>query len=342
MFNSNLTPNFGNNDFDLFNKLNYSARYDRREKYTFHEMIRKDKKYIFNMYAKNSLFSGIVPKLFTSSKGIPFYNQMIKRAFKKGNYLTDIIEKISKSYNKNNETSSLIKQVRKNKLNEIELLKNKKNIIEKKFIINQKSLIKKNNSFILKPNTNIFNINNDKSNENLNNSANIKLHKIKIKPLYNINNSSKSILTTSRVKRIQKMNILLRKCKFGIKKGNNVTKKVENYIDKIHKEKEDIKNDENSKNEHNIIKLLEDNKKTEIDEEDYNDKYKYLEKQKIQEFKYNLNFKISDFLAYSNKKEMKKKIKDPMKYKAYELYLEDLNSINKEIEVKRKIINILN
>ena len=77
--------------------------------------------------------------------------------------------------------------MKNNKINDIELLKRKKNNLGKKILLQPKSLLKKNNSFLF--NSSLINASSEKINEslnkNLNNSANIKLHKIKIKPLHN-------------------------------------------------------------------------------------------------------------------------------------------------------------
>ena len=176
MLNSEFTPNFNHKKFEIFHILNNSARYERREKYTFHEMINKDKKYIYNMYSKNPLFKGIISDLFKSSKGVPYYNQIFKNAFKKN--FSNILKIIENSKNKD---SPFSKTMKNNKINDIELLK------RKKILLQPKSLLKKNNSFLF--NSSLINASSEKINEslnkNLNNSANIKLHKIKIKPLHN-------------------------------------------------------------------------------------------------------------------------------------------------------------
>ena len=332
MLNSEFTPNFNHKKFEIFHILNNSARYERREKYTFHEMINKDKKYIYNMYSKNPLFKGIISDLFKSSKGVPYYNLIFKNAFKKN--FSNILKIIENSKNKD---SPFSKTMKNNKINDIELLKRKKNNLGKKILLQPKSLLKKNNSFLF--NSSLINASSEKINEslnkNLNNSANIKLHKIKIKPLHI--NDSKSFISTSKVKRISKTNILIKKCKFGINKGKNVEKNFKSFIHQNHDINKNIINDKSDKNNFNIENLLNEHKNSKIDEDDFDDKYKFLEKKKYEEFKKELTFKISDLLAYSNRKEYEKKVKNPNLFNEYQLYLEDINSLNKENIFKRKL-----
>ena len=103
----------------------------------------------------------------------------------------------------------------------------------------------------------------------------------------------------------------------------------------IYKKLNQKNNDENNKN--NVIEVLNEDKKRGIDEGDSQEKYKALEELKFKEIKNEINFKISDLLAYSKRSEYKKKVKNPLVYKAYELYLEELNSINKENIIKKNI-----
>ena len=78
-------------------------------------------------------------------------------------------------------------------------------------------------------------------------------------------------------------------------------------------------------------------KKKKIDEFSSFDKYKTLEEKKMKEFKKDLIFKVSDTLAYSNRNEYNKKIKSQISFNAYDLYLDDVDTINKKISSKRKI-----
>ena len=134
------------------------------------------------------------------------------------------------------------------------------------------------------------------------------------------------------------MNILIKKCKFGINKGKNVEKNFKSFIHQNHDINKNIINDKSDKNSFNIENLLNEHKNSKkIDEDDFDDKYKFLEKKKYEEFKKELTFKISDLLAYSNRKEYEKKVKNPNLFNEYQLYLEDINSLNKENIFKRKL-----
>ena len=133
------------------------------------------------------------------------------------------------------------------------------------------------------------------------------------------------------------MKNLLFKCEIGINEGENIENDFEKLHKIIHENDKKISSDENNNNNFNIVKILEPKKFKRIDEFSSFDKYKALEEKKMNEFKKELVFKVSDMLAYSNRNEYDKKIKGKLSIKAFDLYLEDLGSINKEISLKRKI-----
>ena len=338
MFNSYFTPTSIKTKVDVFNELNKSIKILKRQKYSFHDMIKKEKSYIYNMLAKNAYFKGIIPRLYKGSKGVPYFNNIFKNALRKRIYFGDILDKINNNQNFNESDMNQPKTQRITKhynLDEVELLKRKKIKLENKLKLFPKPLIRKNHSFILKSIK--INRSQEKSEEvqNSNNKClNLKLHKIKIKPFENINENFKSFTTTSRLKKIKKLNNLLDKCKSGIDQGYIIEKKFEKLYDENNKEDKNV-NDENNKN--NVIEVLNEDKKRGIDEGDSQEKYKALEELKFKEIKNEINFKISDLLAYSKRSEYKKKVKNPLVYKAYELYLEELNSINKENIIKKNI-----
>ena len=341
MFNSYFTPTSIKTKVDVFNELNKSIKILKRQKYSFHDMIKKEKSYIYNMLAKNAYFKGIVPRLYKGAKGVPYFNNIFKNALRKRIYFGDILDKINNNQNFNENDMNQPKTQRITKhynLDELELLKRKKIKLENKLKLFPKPLIRKNHSFILKSIK--INRSPEKSEEvqNSNNKClNLKLHKIKIKPFDNINENFKSFTTTSRLKKIKKLNNLLDKCKSGIDQGYIIEKKFEKLYDENNKEDKNV-NDENNKN--NVIEVLNEDKKRGIDEGDSQEKYKALEELKFKEIKNEINFKISDLLAYSKRSEYKKKVKNPLVYKAYELYLEELNSINKENIIKKNIFNV--
>ena len=162
-------------------------------------------------------------------------------------------------------------------------------------------------------------------------NSNIRVRKINLKHKDNI----KSFTTTSKEDKIIKLNNLLDKCKIGIRKGTNLEKNFEKFYKKIKKEK--AKANKDDKKENIIINILNDNKNRGIDEADLIKKYRILEELKMKELKNEMNLKISDLYAYSNRSEFEKKVNNPKIIKAYELFIEDLNSLHKENDIKRKI-----
>ena len=338
MFNSYFTPTSIKTKVDVFNELNKSIKILKRQKYSFHDMIKKEKSYIYNMLAKNAYFKGIIPRLYKGSKGVPYFNNIFKNALRKRIYFGDILDKINNNQNFNESDMNQPKTQRITKhynLDEVELLKRKKIKLENKLKLFPKPLIRKNHSFILKSiKINRFPEKSEEVQNSNNKCLNLKLHKIKIKPFDNNNENFKSFTTTSRLKKIKKLNNLLDKCKSGIDQGYIIEKKFEKLYDENNKEDKNV-NDENNKN--NVIEVLNEDKKRGIDEGDSQEKYKALEELKFKEIKNEINFKISDLLAYSKRSEYKKKVKNPLVYKAYELYLEELNSINKENIIKKNI-----
>ena len=77
-----------------------------------------------------------------------------------------------------------------------------------------------------------------------------------------------------------------------------------------------------------MVQMLSD-KKMKLDEMSSNEKFKRLEELKLNELKKEMNLKISDLLAYSNRDEYTKKINNPDISCAYDLYLQDIKSIIK-------------
>ena len=337
MFNSFFTPTSVKENFNLFHQLNDSARIIKRENHSFHDAIKKEKSNLFKMYANDYIFKGVIPKLYNHSKGIPYYNHILRKAIKSKNYLTNIMEQIKlqkeeeKTLNEINKRKT--KRIIKNyELDDAELMKIKKLKIVNRLRLTKKQLIKKNNSFVI----NSPRINNslDKSEVNknsINKSSRIRLKKIKINPFDNIN---KSFITTSKINKITKLNNILDKCKLGIDQGNSLEKRIEKFFKQIQEEDKN-NNDDNKKN--SILNILKDNKNNKLEEGDSLEKYKSLEEIKMEKLKNEMNLKVSDSFAYSNRNEYKKKIKYPMKIKAFELFEEDLNTINQKNAQKIKI-----
>ena len=332
MINSFSTPTSLKSKFNYLNQLSNSLRLKRREKYSLHDLILKEKKEIFNMLAKDPNFKEETHKLIPINKSPDFYSNIFVNAVKNGNYLLNIIEDIQA---KKNRIKTPLTQRQENKNTNIEIIKRKKLNWENKYKLLQKQLIKKSNSFLNKSIK--FNESLDKQEEKKKynyNSRNIKYYKMK--PIKNIKQNSKFISMKSQEKKINNLKNLLFKCEIGLNEGENIGNEFEKLHKIIHENNKKISSEENSFNI-NMFKLLEQKKKRRIDESISFDKYRILEEKKMDEFKKDLVFKVSDMLAYSNRNEYNKKIKGKFSIKAFDLYLDDLGTINKKISLNRKI-----
>ncbi len=332
MINSFSTPTSLKSKFNYLNQLSNSLRLKRREKYSLHDLILKEKKEIFNMLAKDPNFKEETHKLIPINKSPDFYRNIFVNAVKNGNYLLNIIEDIQA---KKNRIKTPLTQRQENKNTNIEIIKRKKLNWENKYKLLQKQLIKKSNSFLNKSIK--FNESLDKQEEKKKynyNSRNFKYYKMK--PIKNIKQNSKFISMKSQEKKINNLKNLLFKCEIGLNEGENIGNEFEKLHKIIHENNKKISSEENSFNI-NMFKLLEQKKKRRIDESISFDKYRILEEKKMNEFKKDLVFKVSDMLAYSNRNEYNKKIKGKFSIKAFDLYLDDLGTINKKISLNRKI-----
>ena len=220
-------------------------------------------------------------------------------------------------------------------LHELEIMKKKKIKFDKKNLLKGKSLVKRNNSFLNKK----YSINNSaskiKSHISSNNSCIIKniiikhFDKNNQKNILNKSNSGNSIV---KEERIRKLNKIINICKGEIKHGNHVCKNFEEFNNKISENiKERMKRD--SKEDIN----LQDQKILGKEPKEIKDKYKIKEIENFNDIKKKIDMKISEVFAYFNRKEYNKKIKGEEALKSYELYLKDINKINKKFETKKKI-----
>ena len=188
MLNSYSTPTSLKSRFNLLNQLSNTLRLKRREKYSLHDLILKEKKEVFNMLAKDPNFKEEIHKLVPVNQTPDFYSKIFVNAVKNGNYLLNIIEDIQ---TKKNRKKTPLTQRQENKNQEIEIMKRKKFKWENKYKLLQNQLIKKSNSFLNKPIK--FNESSEKPEEkkNYDNSRNLKYYKMK--PIKNIKQNSKFI-----------------------------------------------------------------------------------------------------------------------------------------------------
>ena len=332
MINSYSTPTFLKSKYNYLNQLSNSLRLKRKEKYSLHDLIQKEKKEIFNMLAKDPNFKEETHNLIPFNKSSDFYSRIFVNAVKSGNYLLNIIENIQ---TKKNRIKTPVTQKKEDKNQKLEIMKRKKLNWGGKYKLLQKQLIRKNNSFLNKPIK--FNESLDKPEEKKNindNSRNFKY--FKMKPKKNIKQNSKFATMKSHEEKINNLKNLLFKCEIGVNNGINLGNDFEKMNKIIHENDKKISSEENNANV-NMFSLLEQKKVRRIDESISFDKYRNLEEKKMNEFKKDLVFKVSDMLAYSNRNEYTKKIKGKLSLKAFDLYLDDLGVINKEISLKRKI-----
>lgn len=258
MINSFSTPTSLKSKFNYLNQLSNSLRLKRREKYSLHDLILKEKKEIFNMLAKDPNFKEETHKLIPINKSPDFYRNIFVNAVKNGNYLLNIIEDIQA---KKNRIKTPLTQRQENKNTNIEIIKRKKLNWENKYKLLQKQLIKKSNSFLNKSIK--FNESLDKQEEKKKynyNSRNFKYYKMK--PIKNIKQNSKFISMKSQEKKINNLKNLLFKCEIGLNEGENIGNEFEKLHKIIHENNKKISSEENSFNI-NMFKLLEQKKKEE-------------------------------------------------------------------------------
>ena len=329
MFNNYSTPRAKNYRFDLYNQLSNSFKIKKREKHSLHELIIKEQKEVYNMLSKDPDFKGDISKLVPIKKSEDFYEKVFLKGFQKGNYLLDIIKNIQKK--KDTQKAPLTQRL-VNRNNKIEILKRKKMKWENRLKLLQKPLIKKNNSFL-------------HSSKKLNESLD-KLEEKKsyvdysrnLKPIKNLKKNYNFNTGKSQRKKLSNLHSLLFKCEVGINEGQSIRNNFEQFHKLMHQNDKKISSDEKNNQLNSIFKMLEAvKKKKKIDEFSSFDKYKTLEEKKMKEFKKDLIFKVSDILAYSNRNEYNKKIKSQISFNAYDLYLDDVDTINKKISSKRKI-----
>ena len=256
MINSFSTPTSLKSKFNYLNQLSNSLRLKRREKYSLHDLILKEKKEIFNMLAKDPNFKEEIHKLIPINKSPDFYRNIFVNAVKNGNYLLNIIEDIQA---KKNRIKTPLTQRQENKNTNIEIIKRKKLNWENKYKLLQKQLIKKSNSFLNKSIK--FNECLDKQEEKKKynyNSRNFKYYKMK--PIKNIKQNSNFISMKSQEKKINNLKNLLFKCEIGLNEGENIGNEFEKLHKIIHENNKKISSEENSFNI-NMFKLLEQKKK---------------------------------------------------------------------------------
>ena len=139
MINSFSTPTSLKSKFNYLNQLSNSLRLKRKEKYSLHDLIQKEKKEIFNMLAKDPNFKEETHNLIPFNKSSDFYSRIFVNAVKSGNYLLNIIENIQ---TKKNRIKTPVTQKKEDKNQKLEIMKRKKLNWGGKYKLLQKQLIR--------------------------------------------------------------------------------------------------------------------------------------------------------------------------------------------------------
>ena len=132
-----MTKNF-NKEIEMFNcfkTLKLEENEDKSKKENFLETIQINNDFLLNCYSQEIDFRDILPNIQKASRGNFFYNKIVRRGFKHKSEFFKILFKAIKNANDEDKKKYISKSKRFNifKLAEIELLKIKKNKIEKLF-----------------------------------------------------------------------------------------------------------------------------------------------------------------------------------------------------------------
>ena len=356
--------------FSCFKSFNLDED-NKEKKETLHETIQDNNEFILNSYAEQSHFKDIMPNIQKVSRSNNFYNRIVKKGFKHKSPFFKVLMKAIKNINEDNNKKIDIpireKPFNIYKLPQIELLKKKKEKIDKiteiklkNFKLNSeklnkyKKLIKKQLSSSCAFNINsiktpkiispldTFNLNNtnisfnqkfnstEKLSKNMDLSSSNKNFSTYYKSGINFKNlirNNSFNLINSPIFKKGNFNFIYDKCNEEIENGNKVTKTVFRLNEKISKK---IEKKLRNKSEIKLHKIIEDkgNKKN---------KYRKLEEKNIKEIKRKINAKISYFYAYQNRKEFKGSLKNSESIQAYDLYLNEMNRINQKMESRRSL-----
>ena len=368
---NNPTVNFGNIKFldDILKK----SREEEKEKPNnkFHQIIERDKKFILNLYRSHSTYKDTIKNMEKESKGIFYYRRMVKGSLKnKSSFIRIILQSIEKVNQEKKKSQSKKRKVKfnfckpqidiikKRKLelenrNQLKLIEKEKDELIQKRILSPVNIFRKKDTLSL-AGKNIFenyesNVSSKKNISRINSGSENRLFSGITKNLDNISTKNKSLsrsISTNSIltrkstsnniqlsfpeRRIKKFNYILNKCQQEIQHGNKLGGKFEKFTNIINDNLELVKQNRDNKEDNNIQdqKIIEDkvtNKQ----------KYKLLEIEKFNELKKKIDIKISDNFVYFNRKEYEEQVKCKRKEEEYDLYLENINKINEELEKKK-------
>lgn len=359
--------------FNCFNSFDLADNKEDRE--TFHDTIRENNEFILNTYAQQLYFREIMPNIKKVSRSNYFYSRMVKKGFKHKSPFFKILLKAIKEINEGKK--KIVVPNRQKRLNiyrlpEIELIKNKKEQIEKiakkklenleiqKEKFNKyRELIReklssttrfKNNSLtpklVISP---LTTLNLSNTNNSFNNKINSSEKYSKNLDLSASNKDLSKDLSTYYKSDIQ-FNTLTRNKSYNIINSPYSIKNNMSFIyDKCNQEIKHGNKVAGNVFKYNIKitktiekKLIKNNKLDKLkkmidDKGKRKNKYKKLEENNIAEIKRKMNEKISDFYAYQNRKEFKEILRNSESTHAYNLYLDEMNRINEKMDRRRLV-----
>lgn len=359
--------------FSCFNGFKIDEEKDKEKIVTLHETIEENNNTILDCYSQ-SYFKDILPNILKASRNNNFYNKLVKKGYKYKSQFFKILFKAIREINEGGKkyfSPLKIKRYNIYRLPEIEIIKNKKEKVEK---MNEKKLKKlRLEKEKLSKYTEIIN-------EQLASSNAFNMKKIltpkNISPLDTLNLSSisnsfkKKFNSTIKFKNldlspsskeastyyksgfkfktlsrnnsynnilntpfnINSVNYIYDKCQEEIEHGNKVAENFFKYEQKMSKSIEKKLLKNNNENKDKY------NMKRIIeDRANRKSKYAKLEENNIKLIKKKINEKISDFYAFKNRKEFQGILRSNENTHAYKLYLDEMNKINHKMIKRRKI-----
>lgn len=351
--------------FSCFDSFNLDDDKENRE--ILDETIKENKEELLDFFSQHEYYKDILPNIVKINKRNNFYEKMVKKGFKHKSPFFQILLKAIQGVSDEKHKIFIPKKVKRlniYKMPEIELLKIKKNKVDKnskkklKNLQIEKEKLLKYTELINKQLASSFNKNNKTpklisplntlnlsstinssnrqfySNEKI--SKNLELspsnkdqstyYKSSIKFKTLSKNKSCMISPINSLK--NNINYIFDKCQEEIEHGNKVAEKFFKYDKKISESIEKKLNKNNNKTTERLKKIIEDKKKN---------KYAKLEENNIRNIKRKINEKISDFYAFKNRREFKEVLKGGENTHAYNIYMDEMDKINEKMERHRSI-----
>ena len=333
-----------------FESLKIGSNEDNQE--AIDEAINEDKNFLLDFFKKQPYYKEMIPKIQKDSRGTLYYRGLIKKGLHNKSPFFQAIMKAIKSIKEEKMKTPIVKKELKLIQLENEKLDKYKEQIKKQFpstTINShfsqkfQKINSSSSSINFFNNNNFHNIDNSNNSFYKNGSSTGKISQYSmITPNNNDtstyykssffknmsrNESFLNILKTNINYNNNSLHFLANKCIEEIKNGKKVKRNVSKYKKKISRTiRKELKT---HKIENKDKKVIEEQKK--------NNKYIKLEEKNYANIKRKLNEKISNSLAFQNRKELIKLLKSNKNAKSYLLHLNEMNKINKIMEERRII-----